>query len=292
MFGGVGGGDASCGWGRMEHTDIARMRTVPGMVVFVPCDACSTQELLSLALEHSPNPPANWRLFYIRCGTGDADVVQAHAEARAQAWAASRSAGGAEADAEAVMTKDAAATVDRPERGQHYEADSDDLFFHVYSGAHGEGNGVGPGIHRGLGEWRFRVGGSNVLRRTFDRDKLTLVACGRRAVSAVLSAHAALLRARGIHVRVIDLYSISPIDKWTLLDAVAQTRYLITVEDHGMVGGLADAVGAVCAVERRLAMEALPEVGGTREQVLQDAKLEVGVIVEAVLGVLRRDTLD
>ena len=96
----------------------------------------------------------------------------------------------------------------------------------------------------------------------------------------------------GVHDLRAELSPGTFVEEGTLLDAVAQTRYLITVEDHGMVGGLADAVGAVCAVERRLAMEALPEVGGTREQVLQDAKLEVGVIVEAVLGVLRRDTLD
>jgi transketolase len=87
----------------------------------------------------------------------------------------------------------------------------------------------------------FPVGGSRVLRSS-DADRLTLVAAGV-AVHAALEAHDHLLE-RGLHTRVIDAYSIKPLDVQTLQRAAQETEGLIVIEDHSLYGGLGDAVSA------------------------------------------------
>lgn len=89
---------------------------------------------------------------------------------------------------------------------------------------------------------RFPPGGSKTLRAT-RRDTFTLVAAGI-TVHEALAAHEALL-AKGIVTRVIDAYSVKPLDIDTLVKAARDTRALIVVEDHWVEGGLGDAVAAV-----------------------------------------------
>ncbi len=85
---------------------------------------------------------------------------------------------------------------------------------------------------------QFRIGGSHVLRST-QNDHLTIITNGAMLYES-LKAHDML---RDVcNVRVIDAYSIAPIDTHALVEASLQTRALLVVEDHGKVGGLADAV--------------------------------------------------
>jgi len=91
----------------------------------------------------------------------------------------------------------------------------------------------------------FEIGGSRVLRSS-DEDDVALVGAGITVHEALLAAD--LLAADGIASRVIDLYSIKPIDTETLLVAVEATNgRLVTVEDHWPEGGLGDAVLAALA---------------------------------------------
>ncbi|MEU1026319.1 transketolase, partial [Streptomyces sp. NPDC005904] len=90
----------------------------------------------------------------------------------------------------------------------------------------------------GPGE-EFPIGGSKVLRSS-DADRLTLVAAGVTVHEALSAAE--LLEGAGIPVRVIDLYSVKPVDRRTLREAAQQTGCLVTVEDHRAEGGLGDAV--------------------------------------------------
>jgi transketolase len=88
----------------------------------------------------------------------------------------------------------------------------------------------------------FPIGGSHVLRKT-ERDEATVVAAG-------ITLHEALkaweeLKKEGIAVRVIDLYSINPLDEETLKDAANTTKFLLTVEDHYEAGGIGEAVRSV-----------------------------------------------
>ncbi|MFJ2237519.1 transketolase [Streptomyces sp. NPDC087859] len=85
----------------------------------------------------------------------------------------------------------------------------------------------------------FPVGGSKVLRSS-DRDRLTVVAAGVTVHEALAAADA--LQEQGIAVRVVDLYSVKPVDRLTLRRAAEETGCLMTVEDHHEEGGLGDAV--------------------------------------------------
>ncbi|MFF6986821.1 transketolase [Streptomyces sp. NPDC010273] len=85
----------------------------------------------------------------------------------------------------------------------------------------------------------FPVGGSKVLRFS-SRDRLTVVAAGVTVQEALAAADT--LDREGIQVRVIDLYSVKPVDVETLRQAAEDTGCLLTVEDHHPEGGLGDAV--------------------------------------------------
>ncbi|MFJ4833043.1 transketolase [Streptomyces sp. NPDC088747] len=85
----------------------------------------------------------------------------------------------------------------------------------------------------------FPVGGSKVLRESGE-DRLTVVAAGVTVHEALAAAES--LESEGIRVRVIDLYSVKPVDRETLREAAEQTGCLLTVEDHREEGGLGDAV--------------------------------------------------
>ena len=99
-----------------------------------------------------------------------------------------------------------------------------------------------PVIYRGDEE--FVIGGSKVLRQS-PGDLATVVAAGVTVFEA-LKAYDELKKA-GIAIRVIDLYSVKPVDAATLLAAAQATQGLITVEDHYPAGGIGEAVMAALA---------------------------------------------
>jgi transketolase len=85
----------------------------------------------------------------------------------------------------------------------------------------------------------FPIGGSKTLRRS-DGDRATIVAAGITLTEALEAAD--VLAAEDIAVRVIDAYSIKPMDADTMRTALAETGLVVTVEDHWAEGGLGDAV--------------------------------------------------
>jgi len=128
----------------------------------------------------------------------------------------------------------------------------------------------------------FRIGGSKILRSN-KKDKAAVVAAG-------ITLHEALkayeeLKKEGIFIRVIDLYSVKPVDVATLRQAAADTGLIITVEDHFSEGGIADAVRT--ALSKRpvpvhaLAVRALPKSGKPAE-LLDHEGISWKAIVEAV----------
>src|SRR5207247_10365022 len=87
---------------------------------------------------------------------------------------------------------------------------------------------------------RFEIGGSKVLRSSAD-DQAGIVTAGITVPEALQAADA--LAEEGIAVRVIDAYSVKPIDAATLKQAAAETGgQLVVVEDHWAEGGLGEAV--------------------------------------------------
>jgi len=129
----------------------------------------------------------------------------------------------------------------------------------------------------------FHVGGSRTLLDS-RHDKLTIVAAGI-TVSESLSA-AERLADDGVPVRVIDAYSIKPLDAPAIRQAAADTGRVLTVEDHWPVGGLGDAVldavaGQIPGVRfAKLAVRNMPGSAGPAEQ-LATAGIDADAIVQA-----------
>jgi transketolase len=85
----------------------------------------------------------------------------------------------------------------------------------------------------------FPIGGSKVLRRS-DADRVTLIGAGATVHECLAAAD--MLEQDGVAARVVDMYSVKPVDEQVLRAAADDTDCLVTVEDHRPQGGLGDAV--------------------------------------------------
>ena len=113
----------------------------------------------------------------------------------------------------------------------------------------------------------FPIGGSKTLRSS-DKDVAVVIAAG-------ITLHEALkaydeLKKDNLNIRVVDLFSIQPIDAKTLIECSGVcSRRVLTVEDHYAHGGLGDAVAAALAGEgiaiRKLAIREIPRSGEPAE---------------------------
>jgi len=133
----------------------------------------------------------------------------------------------------------------------------------------------------------FPVGGSKVLRSS-PSDQLTVVAAGVTLHEA-LSAHE-ILKAIGANVRVIDAYSVKPVDTKGIISAASQTRQrVLVVEDHYYDGGLGDAVLNAVATHgvqvHKLAVTEVPR-SGKPEELLDAYGIGARRIVEKVKSLI------
>jgi len=132
----------------------------------------------------------------------------------------------------------------------------------------------------------FPIGGSRVLRSS-PTDQVTIVAAGVTVHEALAAADQ--LAGHGVNARVIDLYSVKPIDAATLRQAAAETGRLVTVEDHWPEGGLGDAVLDVFADGQpgprivKLAVRAMPGSATPAEQ-LNAAGIDAEAITRTALA--------
>ncbi|MGD0392945.1 MAG: transketolase C-terminal domain-containing protein [Acidimicrobiales bacterium] len=128
------------------------------------------------------------------------------------------------------------------------------------------------------------IGGSKVIRSSAD-DQVTLIGAGVTLHNCLAAADQ--LASDGIRARVIDLYSLKPIDTDTLLAAAAATEdRLVVVEDHYPAGGMGGAVlealsdAGYPARITHLAVRDLPG-SGTPQELMEAAGISVGHITEA-----------
>lgn len=91
-------------------------------------------------------------------------------------------------------------------------------------------------------DYRFEFGRGVILREGGD---VTLVATGGVVGEALKAAEA--LSTRGVMARVVNIHTIKPLDEDVILDSARRTRGIVTVEDHGIHGGLGSAVAEVAA---------------------------------------------
>ena len=114
---------------------------------------------------------------------------------------------------------------------------------------------------------QFEIGRAKVIRQS-NEDKATIVSCGVTLIEALAAYDQ--LKAEGISVRVIDLFSVKPVDEATLRKAGSETSNLIlTVEDHAAWGGIGDAVAAAVSPAgirvHQLAVREVPRSGKPEE---------------------------
>jgi transketolase len=131
-------------------------------------------------------------------------------------------------------------------------------------------------------EETFDIGGSKVLRQS-NSDRVTLIAAGATVHEALKASDQ--LQRDGIPTRVIDAYSIKPLDAATLRQAADATGSIVTVEDHYPAGGLGEAV--LHALADRpvpvtvLAVSKTP-ISGTSEELRDFTGISAACIVETV----------
>jgi transketolase len=135
----------------------------------------------------------------------------------------------------------------------------------------------------------FQIGGSKILKQSED-DVLTIAASGITVFEAMKAADE--LKAQGINVRVIDCYSINPIDEKTLIKSLRETRkqILITVEDHFAHGGMGDfAAAAISDMSIQMEKMAVSQISesGSKDQLLNKAGIDASAIIARVKELIK-----
>lgn len=92
-------------------------------------------------------------------------------------------------------------------------------------------------------DYTFEIGKAITMREGTD---LTIICCGITVLQSVQAAKT-LAEQDNLSVRVINMHTIKPIDREVILKAVNETRRILTIEEHNVIGGLGDAVGSVIA---------------------------------------------
>jgi transketolase len=129
----------------------------------------------------------------------------------------------------------------------------------------------------------FEIGGLKVIRQSA-QDVATVIGAGVTVFESLKAYET--LKAGGTAIRVIDLYSLAPVDREALVAAARATGgHLITVEDHYAAGGIGDAVAEAVAdagfAVHRLAVREIPR-SGKPEELLERFGISATHIVTAV----------
>ena len=132
----------------------------------------------------------------------------------------------------------------------------------------------------------FPIGGSKTLLKSED-DKIVIFAHGVTVHEALKAAH--ILKNENIHVRIIDMYSIKPIDEKIILSSLSISKKIIIVEDHYEQGGLGEAIKSLlfdaCVSLKHLCVSKMPS-SGSPEELLEFEGLDSNAILQAVKEML------
>ena len=135
----------------------------------------------------------------------------------------------------------------------------------------------------------FDIGGSKILRQS-DNDVMTVAATGITVFEALKAADQ--LQQENISIRVVDCYSIHPVDATTLKKCMSETKQkvLITVEDHFEHGGFGDfATAALWDQPGEVIKMAVQKISqsGTMDELLNDAGIDSAHIVDKVKSFIK-----
>ncbi len=151
------------------------------------------------------------------------------------------------------------------------------------------GRGFEPPLHRSM-DFDFQIGKAIQLR---DGRDITVIATGVCVLHAVEAADRAAQS--GVSVRVLDMHTLKPLDEEAVRQALLDTRRIITVEDHSIIGGLGDAVADViartgkgCAFRKLGYPDTFSKVG-YYDDLLHDYGLDADGILDAISVVLKAE---
>ena len=135
--------------------------------------------------------------------------------------------------------------------------------------------------------YEFQLGKGIVLREGTD---VTVVACGLMVAEALAAADE--LAEKGVSAEVINIHTIKPLDEELVRASAAKTGYVVTAEEHSVIGGLGDAVLAALAESpvptRKLGVNDVFGESGPAVDLLHKYNLDAAGIVAAVEGLLAK----
>lgn len=140
-------------------------------------------------------------------------------------------------------------------------------------------------------DYGFELGKAVELHEGTD---LTIIACGSCVFQAIQAADF-LDSSDGLKIRVLNMHTIKPIDREAIEKAVMDTRRIITVEDHTVIGGLGSAVAEVvvefgkgCAFKKLGLQDEFAPIG-LHEDIMSILGIDSNGIIEAVREVMKSD---
>lgn len=138
-------------------------------------------------------------------------------------------------------------------------------------------------------DYRFQIGKAVTLR---DGDDATIIACGVM-VSRALEAAASLAN-QGINCRVLNMPTLKPLDRSSIIQAARETHGIVVAEEHLFDGGLGSRVAQVVASERPVSMQFVGLTtytkSGGAEELLRHTGLTANAIEQAVKEVISKKT--
>ncbi len=134
---------------------------------------------------------------------------------------------------------------------------------------------------------KFKIGGCKVLKQS-NNDKVCIITAGI-TLHESLKAHEELLK-QNINVSIIDLYSVKPLDKKTILEIAKKSENkIITVEDHYIHGGLGESVASELSNENikieKLAVTKIPR-SASKEKLLEFEEINTSAIIDKVISIV------
>jgi len=151
------------------------------------------------------------------------------------------------------------------------------------------GKGNDPIIHTSAP--KIEIGKGSILRKG---DDITFIAHGS-IIKNVLKA-ADEIELQGVSARVINMHTIKPLDKNIILEAAGQTKAIITVEEHSIIGGLGSSVAEVLAenmaatIFKRIALEdSFESIAGSQEYLRNINNLSSDSIKKTALLILKNE---
>ena len=135
--------------------------------------------------------------------------------------------------------------------------------------------------------YKFEIGKGTEIKKG---DDAAIIATGMMVQKAIEAAK--YLESEGIHVRVINISTIKPIDKEIIIKAAKETKGIVTGEEHSIIGGLGSMVSSVvcdkypCKV-KMIGIEDKFGESGTPDELMEKFKLTSDAISESIKEIIK-----